>query len=546
MVLAVDYALYRVRIRPEIPELDPLAGWEALDPALRARLGFLRAPELRRSSFGNFPREKPPGITRIGGFGDSFTWGGEVEDGLDWPAQLQELLRRRGRGDVEVLNFGNGSYGFHQTYLLWEALGRLYDLDLVLLASQDFWPRRDTTFLNPFQDARILHARFVLRDGGLALLDPVGADPAERARAFDRFVPPWRYLRYERTAPAFLRALLPQGRALENPFYYDTRDADTEAFATYSLLLARMVQADTPLLLLDDRSSRFSALATELGVPVLPLVRADGFPYEAPMGHHSPWGNRDVAEQMLAHLEGAPGRPPARIELRDLAPGEEEPDAATRVLARPGSEMAVYLGATPIAGVYRRRPGDPGAERVPAFRSRSDAVLAVRTGAGTLADALFFPLRGAPPGLALRLPDGRIIGASARRVSEGASLWVHDLAAAAREQAGLPLGTATRISVDTAYEPVPGASELRLHAQGRVVARAVFDPARDAFLVVPESPYYRLVADGWVRADELALPDEGWVHWVIAREGAAPEVVRVAAWRRRRGAAPFDAPMEAD
>jgi hypothetical protein len=549
VLLAVDYGLYRLRIRPEIPERDPLAGWEALEPALRSRLGFLRAPELRRSSFGNFPTEKPPGTTRIGCFGDSFTWGSEVEDGLDWPLQLQELLRWRGRGDVEVLNFGNGSYGFHQTYLLWEALGRRYDLDLVLLAAQDFWPRRDTSFLNPFEHARVLHARFVLHDGGLALLDPVGIDPAERARAFDRFVPPWRYLRYERTAPAFLRALLPRGRALENPFYYDARDADAEAFAGYALLLARMAQADTPLLLLDDRRSRFSALAAQLAVPALPLVLVDDFPYQAPRGHRSPWGNRDVAEQVLAHLEGAPGRPPGRIELRDLAPGEAEPDAAARALARPGSEMAVHLGATAVGGVYRRRPDAPGARRVPAFGSDRDAVLAVRTGAGTLADALFFALRGSPPELALHLPDGRIVRASAQRVSERASLWVHDLAAAAREQAGLPLGAATRASVATAHEPRAGASDLRLYAQGRLVARAVFDPARGAFRVVPESPYHRLAADGWTRPDEAALPDEGWVHWVIAREGAAPELVRLAAWRRRLGAAPappFDAPVEAD
>jgi lysophospholipase L1-like esterase len=543
--LVVDYGLYRLRIRPAAPARDPLAGWDALDPALRSRVGFLGDRARRASSFGNFPEKKPPGVTRIGCFGDSVTWGSEVDDGLDWPGQLQERLRHRGRGDVEVLNFGNGSHGFHQSYLLWEALARRYELDRVLFAPQDFWPRRDTTFANPFIDTRVLHARYVLRDGGLALVEPVGDDPADRARQFDRFVPPWRYLRYDRTAPAFLRALLPPGRTLANPFYYDGRDAEEEAFAIYAQLLARMAAGDPPVTVLLEPGSRFAELVAPLDVGVVRLASGEGFPLRAPGGHPSPWGQRAIAEQVLAALQGTPdGRPP-RIELADLAPGEAVPDAAGQALARPGAEMAVHLGALRVGGVYHRDPRRSAADRVPAFAADRESVLAVRAGGRTLADAIVFALRGSPPALALRLPDGRHASVSPTRLAEGSSLWVVDLAAAARDEASLPATASTGARIAAAHEPGDGARELVLLANRHALARAFFEPAEDGLVVVPQARHYRIAADGGVRPELERLPERGFVHWVIARSDGTAEVVRLAAWRRRE-AGGFDGHAGAD
>lgn len=80
------------------------------------------------SAFGHFPRRKPAGAVRIGCFGDSFTWGDEVADGNDYPALLAALFSRAGAPHVEVLNFGNTAFGFNQTYVMREDVGRRYEL----------------------------------------------------------------------------------------------------------------------------------------------------------------------------------------------------------------------------------------------------------------------------------------------------------------------------------------------------------------------------------------------------------------------------------
>ena len=56
-------------------------------------------------------------------------------------------------------------------------------------------------FLHPWH---FLHACYVLRGGELALVDVLGQTHRERFDGYKRFVPPLRYLRYDRSPPAFL------------------------------------------------------------------------------------------------------------------------------------------------------------------------------------------------------------------------------------------------------------------------------------------------------------------------------------------------------
>ncbi len=58
------------------------------------------------------------GVVRMATFGDSFTYGEEVDDGKDWGA----LLEKRGN-QVEVMNYGVSGYGPGQAYLRFKRRG---------------------------------------------------------------------------------------------------------------------------------------------------------------------------------------------------------------------------------------------------------------------------------------------------------------------------------------------------------------------------------------------------------------------------------------
>ena len=60
--------------------------------------------------------------------GDSFTFGAEVADPQTWPAQLQQLVRRR------VINGGVSGYGFDQIVLRAEALAPVYKPEAIVVA----------------------------------------------------------------------------------------------------------------------------------------------------------------------------------------------------------------------------------------------------------------------------------------------------------------------------------------------------------------------------------------------------------------------------
>ncbi|MBI3552432.1 MAG: SGNH/GDSL hydrolase family protein [Elusimicrobia bacterium] len=276
-------------------------------PATLRRLGWLEADH--ESSFVNFGRAKRRGVIRVGCVGDSFTAGAEAGFSEDFPTILQRLFRERGYANVEVLNFGSGGYGFQQGYILWEEVGRHFDLDYIVLGPEGFFPERDTTFgsfskKSPSADT-LYHARWILDGPGLRLVEVVGDTFEDRAAAYRCFVPYWRYLRYDLRAPAFLSCLLPQGRELRNPFYYQ-RDPEKEAFTIYERLFNAMADSgaqvvvghyDQAIVELGKKLRRRNLFATR-------LEEARRFPYRAVKNHDAPAGNRLLAEQFFAILTG--------------------------------------------------------------------------------------------------------------------------------------------------------------------------------------------------------------------------------------------------
>jgi len=88
LLTALSYALHtwRGQYCQEHP-LIAVPGSERLDPQLITRVGHFLNP--MPNHFLTYPDRKEPGVYRIGCFGDSFTYGAEVEPPWDYPAQLQ-------------------------------------------------------------------------------------------------------------------------------------------------------------------------------------------------------------------------------------------------------------------------------------------------------------------------------------------------------------------------------------------------------------------------------------------------------------------------
>ena len=109
--------------------------------------GRLRTPQKRFQHFLNFSPVKHPDAIRIGTFGDSHTYGSEVEKTETYPYQLQKLLDTKfPHKKIEVLNFGMEGHSFQEQFLLWEKYAKNYKLDYILLGPRGFYPNREVTF----------------------------------------------------------------------------------------------------------------------------------------------------------------------------------------------------------------------------------------------------------------------------------------------------------------------------------------------------------------------------------------------------------------
>jgi lysophospholipase L1-like esterase len=131
--------------------------------------------------------DKPPGAFRIAVLGDSIAAGYQVERTEEaFPARLEELLRRRGHREVEVLNFGVTGYNTAQEVETLRVHALDFDPDLVLLA----WCHNDRRTPDP----RILAALEESQAGNPA----VAAGGAHRALLGSAL---YRFVRYGVLAP---------------------------------------------------------------------------------------------------------------------------------------------------------------------------------------------------------------------------------------------------------------------------------------------------------------------------------------------------------
>ncbi len=116
------------RVPPDPTGLfDPELGWTNR-PSSRSADGRVSFNSLGARGSREYARERPAGVRRAVAFGDSFTFGDEVADGDDWPAQLESI-----DPTFEVMNFGVAGYGTDQALLRYMRDGKSRDADVAVL-----------------------------------------------------------------------------------------------------------------------------------------------------------------------------------------------------------------------------------------------------------------------------------------------------------------------------------------------------------------------------------------------------------------------------
>ena len=207
----------------------------------------MKTPEKRVQYFLNFPPLKQKGVTRIGVFGDSFTYGTEVGKKGSYPYFLQQLFNKEfPQKKIEVLNFGVSGHGFQEQFFLWEEYSKKYSLDYILLGPGCFQSNRDLTFGKLIHKKRPLLGaknRFILSEGGrLKEVFLKGNTREQRLEKYYQLIPSPTALLYDRNPfEALEQMFLPFLKdRIPNPFYYKKISEAEETVQINSLLLNKI------------------------------------------------------------------------------------------------------------------------------------------------------------------------------------------------------------------------------------------------------------------------------------------------------------------
>ena len=153
-------------------------------------------------------KDKAKGVMRVLVLGDSFmeAYSVRFEDAL--PARLEHLTSTAER-PVEVINFGVGGYGTLQEYLVFNAFGRAYQPDVVVLAMYLGNDLADNSLELASGDDNILKAQ------ARPFLDPQVREPGWRVTQVDFEGALQHYEEYERRRAKPLNRLLRSSALLQ-------------------------------------------------------------------------------------------------------------------------------------------------------------------------------------------------------------------------------------------------------------------------------------------------------------------------------------------
>jgi hypothetical protein len=327
---------------------------------------------------------------------------------------------------------------------MWKNVASKFDCDFVLLLPMHFWSTRDTTFNHTDgRSASYIHARLVLESKELRLIAPIGETPETRRDEYLRPIPHWNYLRYDRHPPNIFDAMLPSGLQLPNPFYYDSRPELDEVIEIYSQII-RSIAEDGPQVIVmfrDPTRDWYPRLIAERsqGIGVVILDSIFRFPYFAPVGHPSAWGQELLATAFFRILTGNTESALILASIRDMtAPlaGTPKPlHSYQRVRITYLGQRAGYFVATDD------RRADNHDENMEIFRRRNiGAILALESADGNIADSCFLTLPNVPlDGIELTFvsdssDDARVQLGKVRQLQPDVAIFKADIAI-------LPLGS---------------------------------------------------------------------------------------------------------
>ena len=289
-------------IPPAMPELTPAQ-------LLQVGGGHKEhAPPLQ--SYLNYTEAKPPGTIRVGIFGGSVSLGEEAALEHDLSTHLERRLSEAGIGDIEVINFGVSGFGVSQAALLWDFVGRKYDLDYTIMMPLYFHVRRDNSFLHTSYHYGPLHGVYVTEGDSVRYVPVIGKDRLDSCRRYFSPLQPAPYWRYDVRVPMAFRPLLPSPLDRRgNPFYY-RKDERAVTVETYKHLFRKIAGEVDHLIVFTDRQllPELRELQSD-GIYVL-ASRLDEFRakssslYRAPFDHPSGIGYEVYAEELAALLLG--------------------------------------------------------------------------------------------------------------------------------------------------------------------------------------------------------------------------------------------------
>src|SRR5262249_2791962 len=162
----------------------PTRGW-----ALRPGVSSIKVANTTFSSnskglrgFAEHAYEKAPGSLRILTFGDSFTFGDEVNDDETWAYFLEKLLP-----GSEVLNFGVHGYGHDQMLLYLREEGIKYHPDIVILGFVSIDMERNMLSFRDYAKPRFVldRVRLVLTNTPVPRIDETLAREPWRLKLLD-------------------------------------------------------------------------------------------------------------------------------------------------------------------------------------------------------------------------------------------------------------------------------------------------------------------------------------------------------------------------
>jgi hypothetical protein len=380
----------------------------------------------------------------------------------------------------------------------------------------------------------------VLDGEGVRLVEVIGETIPERVDAYVRLFPPLRYLRYDRQAPAVLRALVPAGRELPNPFYYRRDDPRSEALLTYRRLLAQMASTEPRgRFVLMHLDAEIAALGAAVGAPNLsgwPARVPQAFPYLAPRGHLSSFGNELVASDLARALTGGPG---SQVVVHTADGPRPAGLAGERRGLRSYRDVAITLdGGEPIGG-FAEATRTSRVEARLFSRAAAPSLLGFQPAVGSALDACFVPVHepldaGAPVELR-RGPVRHALGA-VRLLTPDAAIATVTVAAPeltcsvdAGLRFALPPGVA---AADGSWEIAAGGATV---LTGTVEdGAATMRPGHQQLIVARSGRELAPLVAAWPASGDL---------WIAARgdDGSSLRVRAARFWKEER-AAPVSAP----